>query len=266
MSQHHDDDDLERRLRAAFTAKAEQIGPHDLDTDREDAVAALLREPARPGRVRKVVSGIGILAAAAAAVGVVALAIHPSQQHTTTALHPVTTAASTGVVSVAPPTQTTPSTTAGETPHMGQATPDNQVGTQSQPLTTTTTTTTSTSTTTTPPSSSTTRTALSAGGTQGSSSSSTSSSSTPTDRSGAIPLDGQRTVPVPEGLTWEVTAETDRTRTVRITYLPTDIEAWWGTHLPAQGWEESADHGWTIPGTAYAVSPITDKGSFTVTW
>lgn len=73
-------------------------------------------------------------------------------------------------------------------------------------------------------------------------------------------------MPVPEGLTWEVTAETDRTRTVRITYLPTDIEQYWRDTLPAEGWQESADHGWTIPGTAYAVSPITDKGSFTVTW
>jgi len=71
---------------------------------------------------------------------------------------------------------------------------------------------------------------------------------------------------MPDGLTWEVTAETDHSRTVRITYLPTDIEQYWSDTLPSQGWQQLEDGGWTVPDTAYAVSPITDKGSFTVSW
>lgn len=258
MSQ-HPDDELERRLRAAFAARAEQIGPHDLDTDREDTVAELLSRPSPPSRVRRVVAGTGILAAAAAAVGVVALAIQPSQQHTTNALQPTTTSSTSSVITAAPPKPTTASSAAQETPLVGRMTPDQQVSTRSHPLTSTTTTT-STPTRT---SAATTRTGLSSNESQAS----MSALSTGRQYSGAVPLDdGGRTLAMPDDLTWEATTRTAHSVTIRMTYLPVDIEAYWRRHLPAQGWQQTDAGGWAVPGTAYAVSPITDKGSFTVTW
>jgi len=261
MSQ-HPDDDLERRLRAAFAAKAEQVGPHDLDTDREDAVAELLSRPSTPSRVRRVITGAGILAAAAAAVGVVALAIQPSQQHTTNALHPATTSSTSAVLSIAPPQPTTSAGPAKETPHVGQATPGRQVSTRSQPLTTTTTPTT-TSTTTTQPRVATTHSAPASSVTQ---TSPRTTLSTGHEYAGPVPLGDARTLAMPQDLTWEVTTRTEHSMTVRITYLPQDIEAYWATTLPGDGWQKSDAGGWLVPGSAYAVSPITDKGSLTVTW
>lgn len=70
---------------------------------------------------------------------------------------------------------------------------------------------------------------------------------------------------MPSDLTWQRTAEGDNSLTVRITYLPTDIEAYWRETLPGEGWVENGS-GWSYPGTSYTVSAISDKGGFTVTW
>lgn len=87
---------------------------------------------------------------------------------------------------------------------------------------------------------------------------------------GAVPLedpsDGTtRMLSMPSDTTWKRTAEGGNSLTVRITYLPTDIEAYWRQALPGEGWVENGS-GWSYPGTSYTVSAITDKGSFTVTW
>lgn len=268
-------DDLERRLREAFAAKADRIGPDDLDLDREEAVAEQLRAMSAPHRGRRIVAGVGILAAAAAAVGVVALAIHPIDQQATNAGRPATTAATS---TIGPGSSTgAPSSPAGT-----DAVPDGTRTSAQQPLNT------------------------GAGSSQGSSAMSPatpggaatghdhsplSGSSIPAtetlpptmptglpqdgtlgtgEYAGAIPLastDGgvTRMLSMPDATKWQVTSRADRSMTVRITYLSTDLEAYWSRTLPSQGWRPTAT-GWHFPGTAYDVSPITDKGSFTVSW
>lgn len=279
MSHPDDNDELERRLRAAFAARAEQIGPHDIDTDREDAVAEMLRASSTPSRTRRVVAGVGILAAAAAAIGVVALAIRPTP-HATDAARPLTSVSASSTIGVAPPEQTATSSRSNQTPDVVQGPPGQPLTTIAPPPTssaTSTTTPPATTTSTTPPATETTHSALSASG------GSTSTALPPAlpsglpqsgelgdgEYAGAVPLadtgGGTRMLSMPDDLRWEVTSRDDHSMTVRITYLPTDIEAYWRDTLPAQGWQQ-ADGGWSFPDTAYAVSPITDKGSFTVSW
>lgn len=90
------------------------------------------------------------------------------------------------------------------------------------------------------------------------------------DYTGAVPLKdpsggATRMLAMPSDLTWQRTSEGGSSLTVRITYLPTDIDAYWQQTLPGEGWVQNGA-GWIYPGTSYTVSPITDKGSFTVTW
>lgn len=65
-----DDDELSRRLRAAFDAKADSVGPQDLDVAREEELADLLAADERHGRARWATRGLAAAAAVAAAVGV----------------------------------------------------------------------------------------------------------------------------------------------------------------------------------------------------
>lgn len=74
-----------------------------------------------------------------------------------------------------------------------------------------------------------------------------------------------RMLSMPDGTQWEVLSRSDTSLTVRITDLPTDIEAYWAKTLPGLGWAQ-AGGGWHFPKTSYAVSAISDKGSFTVSW
>ena len=68
------DDELERRLREAFAAKAHQVSPDDLDSGREAEFTERLTELSTARRKRRIFAGVGIVAAAAAAAGIVALA------------------------------------------------------------------------------------------------------------------------------------------------------------------------------------------------
>jgi hypothetical protein len=284
-----DNHDLERRLRDAFAARAEQIQQHDLDVDREVDLAERLRAPSGPSRTRKIFAGAGILAAAAAVAGVIALAIQPSGQRPSNALRPATTASVTRTVGPGPTIATTPTSSPSRaTPHVVQ--PPAQLSTTTPPPATSTT---STATPTVPTTPTTHRAATTTARNQTSTSSSPTSSTTTNvplppamppglpqsgslgagEYTGPVPLadtgHGTRMLSMPEGTKWQVTSQADGSMTIRLTYLSTDIDAYWRATLPAQGWRPDAQFetsGWSFPGTMYAVSAITDKGSFTVTW
>ncbi|RNI20694.1 hypothetical protein [Flexivirga caeni] len=257
-------DDLEHLLRAAFAAKADGIGPGDLDIDREEFVARQLARRPGASRTRRVVAGVGILAAAAATVGVVSLALRPTQQgEPVGALAPVSTSRAVG-----PPTASaTPTHTSSAAEHRGAA-PHVQQFSDGRPLSTASGRT-LTGTGVAPSS-------RTASGTSGTALPPTLSPTLPQNGTlnsgpytGPVPLGdtghGIRMLAMPDGTTWEVVARTGSSLTLRITYLPTDIEAYWSASLPGEGWQQSAE-GWQFPGTAYAVSALDDKATFTVTW
>lgn len=272
-----DNDDLERRLREAFAARAGQIEQHDLDLDREHAIAARLQAPSGPSRTRRIFTGAGILAAAAAVAGVVTLAIHPTDRHQpVNALRLTATATSTTSTIGIRPTQssTMQSTASAASAHVAR--PSSHLSTGDQPLTSSA----GASSTNSP------RTAIGHGVPSGASSATTTATPLPPalptglpqsgtlgdgEYTGPVPLaaagssDGSRMLAMPDGTKWQVTARAERSMTVRLTYLSADIEAYWTATLPAQGWQRT-DGGWSFPGTPYAVSAITDKGSFTVSW
>lgn len=289
--QHDNTDDLERRLRAAFTAKALQISDADLDHDREDEVAAALSSQHRRHPGTRWFAGIGAAAAAAAIAGVTFVGLHgDDQRQVVNGLPPASTTASSST-SPSGATTSSPSSSSG-----GLETPLRHPAYQSKgPTTTLPTSGDSTassaprSETTTPPEA--TRTAMSGGSSTMSTPSSSADSSMSIaahqppampsglpqskaldDREyvGAVPLDdpsggAKRMLSMPSETSWQRTAQGSNSLTVRLTYLPTDIEAYWRQTLPGQGWVADGA-GWKFPGTSYAVSPINDKGSFTVTW
>src|SRR5579875_625626 len=139
MSEPDNHDDLERRLREAFAARAEQIEQHDLDLDREHAVAGLLQSPSGPSRTRKIFTGAGMLAAAAAVAGVVTLAIHPTDRHQpTNALRPATASSATTTIGIGPTHALTVTSTASKaSPHVARR--SGQLSAPSRPLTSSTT-------------------------------------------------------------------------------------------------------------------------------
>ena len=68
------------------------------------------------------------------------------------------------------------------------------------------------------------------------------------DYTGAVPLKDPsggtpRMLSMPSDLTWQRTAESGNSLTVRITYLPVDIEAYWRQTLPGEGWVQDGT-GW----------------------
>ncbi|MFC6704330.1 hypothetical protein [Flexivirga alba] len=282
-SEQHDQDDLERRLRDAFAAKALQISDADLDRDREDDVAATLSSRRRSSPASRIFAGVGAAAAAAAIVVVTVVGLHNDGKHeVVNGLQPATTTSS---------SSTTPSTTTSTQEPTGAGKPSalNQPGTPGNDHPTT-----GASTASSTPSSETTsslspnRTALSGSSTVTSNSSTSSLSAEshePPAMSAGLPQSGRlgdqeytgavplkdpsggktRMLAMPSDTTWQRTAEGGSSLTVRITYLPTDIEAYWRKTLPGEGWIENGS-GWSYPSTSYTVSAITDKGSFTVTW
>lgn len=286
-SERHDQD-LERRLRDAFAAKALQVSDADLDQGREDEVAAALSNQHHPRPATRLFAGIGAAAAAAAIVGITVVGLHNGGRHEVVdGLPPASTTASSST-SPSSTTPSSPSSSAGglETPLRHPA-----YQRKGRPTTLPTPDGSSTSSTrsseTTPPSS-TSHSAASGPSTAFSESSSPGFSAAahqpPTispglpqagplgdqDYTGAVPLKDPsggttRMLSMPSGTTWQRTAERGNSLTVRLTNLPTDIEAYWRQTLPGEGWVPNGA-GWSYPGTSYTVSPITDKGSFTVTW
>lgn len=286
-SDQHDPEDMERRLRDAFAAKALQISDADLDREREDEVAAVLssRRPTSPAT--RIFAGIGAAAAAAAIVVVTVVGLHNGNREVIDGLPPAisTSSASTTASTT---TSTQGPTEFTRTPALNQpASPGNGRATALPPSGTSTTSSSAPSSKSTEPASPN-HNALSG------SSTATAHSSTSTlsaaaheppamspglaqdgplgdqDYTGAVPLEDPaggtpRMLSMPSDLTWQRTAESGNSLTVRITYLPTDIEAYWRRTLPVEGWVQNGS-GWSYPGTSYTVSPITDKGSFTVTW
>jgi hypothetical protein len=287
-SEQHDQDDLERRLRDAFAAKALQVSDADLDRDREDEFAAALSSRRRTSPVTRLFAGIGAAAAAAAIVGVTVVGLHDDGKHEVVdGLPPAVTTTSSGTTAS---TTTSPTARTGnsKTPAVNKpATPGGDLNTKlpsSGPGTAVSS----------APKSAT----SAAGGDEPSARSGPStaennstssrlsatadqppaiSSSLPQagtlgdeEYTGAVPLKDPsggtaRMLAMPSDLTWQRTAETGNSLTVRITYLPTDVEAYWQQTLPGEGWVKNGS-GWSYPGTSYTVSAISDKGSFTVTW
>lgn len=282
-SEQHSEEDLERRLRDAFAAKALQISDADLDRDREDEVAAVLSSRRRSSPATRIVAGIGAAAAAAAIVVVTVVGFHNGNREVVDGLPPAISTSSSGTTtSTQEPTELT------RTPALHQpATPGNGRTTALPPSGTSTAGSSAPSSKSTAPSNAL-HPALS-GPLSPSAHSSTSTSSAAAHQppamspglaqagplgdqeyTGAVPLEDPsggepRMLSMPSDLTWQRTAESGNSLTVRITYLPTDIEAYWRRTLPAEGWVQRGS-GWSFPGTPYTVSPITDKGGFTVTW
>lgn len=283
----HDPAELERRLRDAFAAKALQVSDADLDPAREAEVVAVLEAQRRRHPATRWFAGIGSAAAAAAIIGVALVGLHDGNtRQVVNGLPPAvtTTSSSPGSSTVTGPSSSStgelgPDLQQPATPGNGRTSTLSSVGSSGGQSTV------PTSDASTSPDVN--RTALSHGSTGGSAQSSlhTSAAQLPPampselpqsgslgdqDYTGAVPLvdpsgGPARMLSMPSDLTWQRTAHTDHTLTVRITYLPTDIEAYWRGTLPAQGWVADGA-GWKFPGTSYAVSPISDKGSFTVTW
>lgn len=296
----HDDstEDLERRLREAFSAKALQISDADLDHDREAEVVAALHGQDRKHPAARWFAGIGSAAAAAAIIGVAFVGLHDSgQQQVIDGLPPALTSSSSAATSssssTTTSTQTSSATSWPSASTSGSSTiPSAMSSTQSQ-----------SSTATTEPSDSTSGSSESSDSSdqdrtmtsEGSATAAAPSGGTAPsmklavrrppalpgglpqagalgdqEYAGAIPLDDpsggpKRELAMPSGVKWQRTAQSGNSLTVRITDLPTGIEAYWQQTLPGQGWVASGS-GWTFPDTGYTVSPITDKGSFTVTW
>ncbi|WP_446666008.1 hypothetical protein [Flexivirga sp. B27] len=298
----HDDDktdttDLERRLREAFSAKALQISDADLDREREEEVVAALSEQRRGHRATRWFAGVGAAAAAAAIVGITFVGLQDSgHPEIIDGLPPASTTSSPATASGNSPatSSSTSPTSAPQTATGKTMRPNQQSGAQpSLPQSSAATgpsTAPSSATGSTAPSSSamsgaTGPTASSSPPSRASSESMTLTARQPPmlpaglpqasplgdqEYVGAVPLrdpsgGSLRELSMPSGTKWERTAESGNSLTVRITDLPTDIEAYWQQTLPGQGWVRSGG-GWSFPHTGYTVSAITDKGSFTVTW
>lgn len=301
-SEQHDHEELERRLRDAFAAKALGISDADLDHDREDDVAAALARQAKTHPATRWFAGIGSAAAAAAIIAIAFVGLHDNgQRQVVDGLPPAVTSSASATASDSHSSAVTSQspTSSGPQPTSGArqpARPGNASSTSPSSGTTPTSggsPTVSGSTA----SSDQRRTALS-GGSAGSplrtsepttppatASASASAAQQPpampgslpqsrplTDQeyAGAVPLDDpsggpKRELSMPSDTKWQRTASDSNSLTVRITYLSTDIEAYWRQTLPGQGWVQSGG-GWSFPGTGYTVSAISDKGSFTVTW
>lgn len=286
-SEQHDQD-LERRLRDAFAAKALQVSDADLDREREDEVAAALSNQRRSRPTTRLFAGIGAAAAAAAIVGVTVIGLHNGGQHQVVdGLPPASTTASSST-SPSSATPSSPSSSSG-----GLKTPLRHPAYQSKSRPTTLPTPGSSSTSS-APSSETTAPPSTKHSAQSGPSTTLSGPSSPgfsaagrqppaispglpqagplgdQDYTGAVPLEDPsggktRMLSMPAGTSWQRTAQGDGSLTVRLTNLPTDIEAYWRQTLPGEGWVQNGS-GWSYPGTSYTVSPITDKGSFTVSW
>lgn len=286
-SEQHDQEDMERRLRDAFAAKALRISDADLDREREDEVAAVLSSRRRTSPATRIFAGIGAAAAAAAIVVATVVGLHNGNREVVNGLPPAisTSSASTTANTT---TSTQGPTELTRTPALNQpATPGGGRATTLAPSGTSTASSSAPSSKSTAPSSAL-HTALS-GPSSPTAHSSTSTSSAAAHQppamspglaqagplgdqeyTGAVPLEDPsggepRMLSMPSDLTWQRTAESGNSLTVRITYLPTDIEAYWRRTLSAEGWVQNGS-GWSYPGTSYTVSPITDKGGFTVTW
>ena len=279
----HGQEDLERRLRDAFAAKALQISDGDLDRDREDEVAAILSTRRRSSAATRIFAGVGAAAAAAAIVVVTVLGLHGGGKHeVVNGLQPATSSSST-----TSSTMTSPPGPTGKPSALNQpATPDNHrntglpstgVNTANSAPSSETTTSSSPNTTANSGSSTVTGNSSTPGLSAASHQPPAMSAGLPQstrlseqEYTGAVPLKdpsggAPRMLAMPSDTTWQRTAEHGNSLTVRITYLPTDIEAYWRKTLPGEGWVENGS-GWSYPGTSYTVSAITDKGSFTVTW
>lgn len=285
-SEQHDQEDLERRLRDAFAAKALQVSDADLDRDREEQFAAALNSRRRTSPMTRIFAGVGAAAAAAAIVGVTVVALHDGGKHEV--VNGLSPAMSSSSASPSPSTTGSPASTGGSrTPALNEpVTPRSGLSTQlpssdgssaksSAARSGTTTSSASGPSALTGPStarSDSTSTKLSAAADQPPAMSPSLPQASPLsdqEYAGAVPLEspsgGPRMLAMPSDLTWQRTAESDNSLTVRITYLPTDLEAYWQQTLPGEGWIEDGS-GWSYPGTSYTVSAISDKGSFTVTW
>ncbi|WP_265445306.1 hypothetical protein [Flexivirga meconopsidis] len=279
-------DDLERRLREAFEAKASQVTPESLDRDREsDFERQLATTAARRGPRRGVLAGAGLLAAAAAAAGVLALTIQPddngrvvdaartvTQSSSVTA--PTSAPTASGSTGMTQPTQGTqrtaqpgPQQPQGSTttaPSPDRATPTT---TQSAPSPTTSSAEPSPSSEPVSPSA--------AGSTPDRSIQLAPRAAAPPLMSsdlpqasglapdvtydGPVPLfatleDGSGatySIPMPAGTKWLVINGSGPR--YRILSAPSSIADYWAAALPGQGWVQSGA-GWTFPGTSYTVS------------
>lgn len=287
-SEQHDQEDLERRLREAFAAKALQISHADLDRDREDEFATALSNRRRSRPVTRLFAGIGAAAAAAAIVVVTVTGLHGGDKHEVVNGLPPAITTSSASTTTSTTTTTQRSTEVTRTPAF------NRPGTRSSrrtsairpPEASTSTSSAPSSSSTIPSSPKHTTSSSSSTLTSASTASALSSASHEppaippglpqagqlSDRAytGAVPLNDpsggpKRMLSMPSETSWQRTAQDGGSLTVRLTYLSTDIEAYWRQTLPGEGWVQQGS-GWSFPGTSYSVSPITDKGSFTVTW
>lgn len=288
----HDQENLERRLREAFAAKALQISDADLDRDREDEFATALSNRRRSRPVTRLFAAIGAAAAAVAIVVVTVAGLHGGDKHeVVNGLPPAITTSSASTTSST--TASTTTTTQGST-EVTRTPALNRPGTRSSRRTSAIRPTEASTSTSSAPSSSSTIPSSPKHTTSSSSSTLTSASTASalssasheppaippglpqagqlSDRAytGAVPLNDpsggpKRMLSMPSETSWQRTAQDGGSLTVRLTYLSTDIEAYWRQTLPAEGWIQQGS-GWRFPGTSYTVSPITDKGSFTVTW
>lgn len=279
------DDELERRLRDAFAAKAHQVSPDDLDSGREAEFADRLAALSTARRKRRIFAGVGIGAAAAAAAGIVALAILPDNQAPTNAAGHSTTTFSSTANSTAGSAASGGQGAAGPTPRatrspLGEPSRSSGMSQQSGP---------STPASTSSPASSTSaatseRTALSDGGptASGQSSEPTEPPALPTGLPQAGSVDGgttyagpvplpdpsggaDRMLALPDGTKWQVEQQGDTSMSIQVTFQPTDISAYWTDTLPSDGWTQAGD-GWQFPGSSYTVGAISKSGKFTVSW
>jgi hypothetical protein len=278
------DDELERRLRDAFAAKAHQVTPDDLDADREAEFADRLTVLSAAQRKRRIFAGVGIVAAAAAAAGIVALAVLPDHQRPVNAAQQLSSS-SASKTSAASAVTSGGSSAGGRAPQAAQPSSgrsSNSVGmTQlsGQPTLSTTAT----------PGSSASSAASDRSALSESAPNITSHSTAPaepptlpsglpqagsvnggTTYAGPVPLPDQsggadRMLNLPDGTKWQVAAQDDHSMTVHLTFQPTDVAAYWTSTLPADGWTRAGD-GWQFPDSSYTVGAIDDSGTFTVTW
>ncbi|NNG38685.1 hypothetical protein HJ588_05270 [Flexivirga sp. ID2601S] len=279
MSPH---DDLERRLRDAFEAKASQITPDSLDRDRELEFEQHLRvTPLRRGPRRGVLAGAGLLAAAAAAAGVLAITFHPGDngrvvdaaRTVTQSTGTTSPSAPSGSPTSAPPATATSNplpvgpqrptgqatrTTAPQPSQTAQSTAPSAAPSSEQPSSAAETVNPSAAApspnlsiqraprTSAPP-------LMSSGLPQAAGLTTTDTYYGPIPLFATLPDGSGATynIPMPDGAEWQLVANAGPR--YRVLASAGSVADYWAQTLPGQGWVQSGA-GWTFPGTPYTVS------------
>ncbi len=261
-------DEMERRLREAFDAKASQVTPEMIDVEREHEFTQETRGGSGRRRRGLALAGVGTAAAAAAAVAIgavvtthqdtprPALAATESQTTTAASTHappPPAISSESGLTAdtaQVPPTQPRRTTTVAPPPSAPTSTP------VPPPARTTA------AETAPPPISTPSSTASSA------SSAPATTTSPPAGSTGDYALHGSLrqaagvdVLPLPKGVTWSIVDQTGRTTRLH-TGDCAAVRGYWKTAMPQHGWKRApaaAPDRWFAPtGNAWA---FTDAGT-----